>query len=37
MDRLIDWPKLVDKLRSEIEEILDVDNDIMNNKDVVFH
>jgi len=37
MDKLIDWKKLLHKLKKEVIRVLGVDNNIMNNKAVIFH
>ena len=37
MDKLIDWKKLLHKLKKEVIRVLGVNNNIMNNKAVIFH
>jgi len=37
MDKLIDWKKLVNKLKNGVADILKVDDDVLNDRAVVFH
>lgn len=37
MDGLVDWSKLTHNLKKGIEEMLEVDNDMMGNRDMIFH
>ena len=37
MDKLIDWKKLADKLKNDIEKILKMDDKLIKNKEVIFH
>jgi len=36
MDKLIDWKKLLDRLKADIIDILKVDKDMLNNNNILF-
>jgi len=37
MDKLIDWKKLINRLKSDVVDILKIDDNIMKNRNVIFH
>ena len=36
MDKLTDWKKLLNRLKTDIIDILKVDNDMLNNNNIIF-